>query len=142
MKKLLAMISFLLIAQFGFAQNMIRGTVYDSQLEPLAGVSVLVEGTTVGTITDADGNYPSPNNPTVYLDTEEIILDLLYRGNGDALKWLLINKQAYYKAAGTWYSETITDDYTEIYKINFDYKELYEENQKYNDTDIMQSRLN
>ena len=57
MKKLLAMISFLLIAQFGFAQNMIRGTVYDSQSEPLAGVSVLVEGTTVGTITDADGNY-------------------------------------------------------------------------------------
>ena len=31
------------------------------------------------------------------------------------------------------YSETITDDYTEIYKINLDYKELYEENQKYND---------
>ena len=57
MKKLLAMISFLLIAQFGFAQNMVRGTVYDSQSEPLAGASVLVEGTTVGTITDADGNY-------------------------------------------------------------------------------------
>ena len=31
------------------------------------------------------------------------------------------------------YSETITDDYTEIYKINLDYKELYEQNQKYND---------
>ena len=31
------------------------------------------------------------------------------------------------------YSETITDDYTEIYKINLDYKEWYEQNQKYND---------
>ena len=60
-------------------------------------------------ITDSYGDYPSPNNPTVYLDSEEIILDLLYRGNGDALKWLLINKQAYYKISGTWYFQTITN---------------------------------
>jgi hypothetical protein len=60
-------------------------------------------------ITDADGNYPSPNNPTVYLDTEDHILDILYRGNGDALKWLLKNKQAYYKVGNTWYSQTITN---------------------------------
>ena len=41
----------------GFAQNMIKGTVYDSQSEPLAGVSVMIQGTKTGTITDADGNY-------------------------------------------------------------------------------------
>ena len=31
------------------------------------------------------------------------------------------------------YAETVTDDYTEIYKINFDNNKLDEENQKYND---------
>lgn len=57
MKKLLSIICFLLAAHLGFAQNMIKGTVYDSQSEPLAGVSVMIQGTKTGTITDADGNY-------------------------------------------------------------------------------------
>ena len=65
-------------------------------------------------ITDADGNYPSPNNSTVYLDTEDNILDLLYRGNGDALKWLLKNKQAYYNYSGSWYSQTISEDLVKL----------------------------
>lgn len=35
----------------------IHGRVVDNQGYPLPGVNVVVEGTTVGTITDADGNY-------------------------------------------------------------------------------------
>ena len=38
-------------------QRTIKGTVSDEYGEPLIGVSVLVQGTTTGTITDIDGNY-------------------------------------------------------------------------------------
>lgn len=38
-------------------ENTIKGTVLDAQGEPLIGVSILVEGSTVGTITDFDGNF-------------------------------------------------------------------------------------
>ena len=65
-------------------------------------------------ITDSNGNYPSPNNLTVYIDTEDHILDILYRGNGDALKWLLKNKQAYYNYNGSWYSQTISGDLVKL----------------------------
>ena len=39
-----------------FAQNIVTGTVEDAD-GPLIGASVLVKGTTVGTITDFDGNF-------------------------------------------------------------------------------------
>lgn len=39
-----------------FAQE-VRGVVTDSNGEPLPGVSVVVEGTTLGTQTDLDGAY-------------------------------------------------------------------------------------
>ena len=35
----------------------VTGKIIDDTGEPLIGVSVLVKGTTVGTITDFDGNY-------------------------------------------------------------------------------------
>jgi TonB-linked SusC/RagA family outer membrane protein len=35
----------------------VRGVVYDDQGEPLPGASVMVKGTTQGTVTDLDGNY-------------------------------------------------------------------------------------
>ncbi len=38
-------------------QGTIRGTVVDEFGEPVIGANVLVEGTTVGTITDIDGNF-------------------------------------------------------------------------------------
>lgn len=38
-------------------KRMIKGTVTDENGDPLIGVSVLVKGSTVGTITDIDGNY-------------------------------------------------------------------------------------
>ena len=64
-------------------------------------------------ITDGDGNYPSPNVPTVYLDDAQALMDILYRGNGDALKFLLSTREAYYQYSvpflGThWYSQNIS----------------------------------
>ena len=47
-----------LFAQVSFAQNItISGTVSDSQGQPLPGASVFIKGTTVGTMTDFDGNF-------------------------------------------------------------------------------------
>ncbi|MEY3053049.1 MAG: hypothetical protein RLY31_2834 [Bacteroidota bacterium] len=40
-----------------FAQMVIKGTVTDEGSVPLIGVNIIVRGTTVGTITDVDGNY-------------------------------------------------------------------------------------
>lgn len=36
---------------------MVTGTIKDKSGEPLIGVSVAVKGTTIGTITDIDGNF-------------------------------------------------------------------------------------
>lgn len=58
-------------------------------------------------ITDDEGNYPSPLKPTVYLDDMVQLQDLLYKGNGNALKHLLATKEAYYLYLGTWYSQNI-----------------------------------
>ncbi|MDY5639053.1 MAG: carboxypeptidase-like regulatory domain-containing protein, partial [Parabacteroides sp.] len=38
-------------------QKLLKGTVVDSNGEPLIGVNVSVKGTTIGIITDMDGNY-------------------------------------------------------------------------------------
>ena len=38
-------------------KNAITGTVLDPDNIPIAGVSVYVKGTTIGTYTDADGKY-------------------------------------------------------------------------------------
>ena len=49
---------FFLFAGIGYAQTAISGTVIDEFGEPLIGASVFVEGnSSVGTITDLDGNY-------------------------------------------------------------------------------------
>ncbi len=40
-----------------FGQMVIKGTVTDDGSVPLIGVNIIVRGTTVGTITDIDGNY-------------------------------------------------------------------------------------
>jgi TonB-linked SusC/RagA family outer membrane protein len=53
-----------------FSQVKIKGTVTDSEKEFLPGVSVLIKGTTTGTITDINGNYsieiPSKNSILVF----------------------------------------------------------------------------
>ena len=57
--KLFWMVSFLLLTIAGYAQQKtISGKVTDgSNGEPLPGVTVVVVGTTVGTITNFDGDY-------------------------------------------------------------------------------------
>ena len=59
MKRLLLFLAaFAAIASTAFAQVFtIRGSVKDDSGEPLAGVSVLVKGTQIGTVTDVDGTY-------------------------------------------------------------------------------------
>jgi TonB-linked SusC/RagA family outer membrane protein len=48
-----------------FAQGLtVRGSVTDINGEPLTGVSVRVEGTTTGTVTDLDGNFILENVPS------------------------------------------------------------------------------
>lgn len=44
--------------------NSVHGKVFDSNGQPLPGANVVVEGTTIGTVTDLDGNYSItiPNN--------------------------------------------------------------------------------
>lgn len=47
----------LLMSVVAFAQNQITGHVADATGEPIIGANVTVKGTTVGTITDIDGNF-------------------------------------------------------------------------------------
>ena len=54
----------LLLTSFSWAQVLVTGTVLSEEdSSPLPGVNILVKGTTIGTITDADGQY-SINVPT------------------------------------------------------------------------------
>ncbi len=58
MKRLSLVIAFVCFA-FGLAiaQETITGTVTDGSGEPLIGASILIQGTTSGTVTDIDGNF-------------------------------------------------------------------------------------
>lgn len=47
----------LLISFFGYAQTQISGVVTDQSNNPLPGVNILVKNTTIGAMTDFDGNY-------------------------------------------------------------------------------------
>lgn len=59
-------VGFLMISTLAFSQTNIEvtGTVSDSGGELLPGVTVVVQGTTNGTITDIDGNYALKNVPS------------------------------------------------------------------------------
>src|SRR5690554_2318083 len=49
---------------YKLTSNSVRGKVFDNNGQPLPGANVVVEGTTIGTVTDLDGNYSItiPNN--------------------------------------------------------------------------------
>ncbi len=58
MKKLSLVLALVCFAiGFAAAQRAITGTVVDDQGQPLIGASVLVKGTTTGTVTDVEGNF-------------------------------------------------------------------------------------
>ena len=54
---LLLCVTFLGLTTSAYAQSSISGKVVDESNEPLIGVTVSIQGTTVGTITDIDGKY-------------------------------------------------------------------------------------
>lgn len=76
-----------LFSFLSLAQNTISGTVTDEAGEPVIGASVVIDGTTEGTVTDIDGNfslktkteYPL-NIKVAYLGFEERIINV--SGNG------------------------------------------------------------
>ena len=55
--KLLLCLTLVLLSSGVFAQKTVTGTVTDEQGMPLPGVTVILSGTSTGTITDIDGNY-------------------------------------------------------------------------------------
>src|SRR6218665_4057734 len=64
MHKLILTILCVLFFQFAFAQKEIRGKITDAADNTgLPGVNVLIKGTSVGTSTDAAGNFPIPPPP-------------------------------------------------------------------------------
>lgn len=46
-----------------WTQQTVSGTVIDAQNVPVPGVSVVIKGTAIGTITDVDGNFSIQANP-------------------------------------------------------------------------------
>ena len=70
MKKLTVTLFCLTLAMVSFADINVKGTVIDADTsEPMIGVSILVKGTTTGTITDFDGNFEMvvPDKATLQL---------------------------------------------------------------------------
>ena len=60
-----------------YAQKTVTGTVKDATGEPMIGVSILVDGTTIGGVTDFDGNFTIQNVP------ENGVLKISYVGFKD-----------------------------------------------------------
>lgn len=65
---LLTLVIIFVLTSFGFAQKgTIRGTVFDNSTgEALIGVTVLIQGTTTGAVTDFDGNFEIKADAGVY----------------------------------------------------------------------------
>ena len=55
-KNILVLLIIILFANFGFSQQ-VSGVITDENSEPLLGVTVILKGTSVGSITDFDGKY-------------------------------------------------------------------------------------
>ncbi|TDQ33121.1 TonB-dependent receptor [Zeaxanthinibacter enoshimensis] len=57
LKRLLLMVPLLLLSLGAYAQTEVRGTVTDSNGDPIPGANVVIVGKAVGTVTDFDGNF-------------------------------------------------------------------------------------
>ena len=68
MKNFFSFLMFVSLFFSSFAQkSFIRGTVIEEETEEtLIGVSVIIQGTTIGTITDLDGQFSIAVNPGIY----------------------------------------------------------------------------
>ena len=76
-RKVALAICFLGITTFAFAQSQVQGTVKDANGQPVIGATVIVDGTTTGTTTDADGRF-------VLTVGEQATLTVSYLGYKDA----------------------------------------------------------
>jgi TonB-dependent starch-binding outer membrane protein SusC len=87
---------FFLITASLSAQNSVSGKIVDSQNEPLVGASIIVKGTSNGTLTDTEGSFTLGNVPKgstlvvsfVGYSSQEIISD------GSALNVTLVEGSA------------------------------------------------
>ena len=58
MKKLILLFAAILVSGYSYAQNVVTGTVIDSELgSPLPGATVLVKGASNGVSTDFNGTF-------------------------------------------------------------------------------------
>ena len=62
------------IGQIAFSQNVISGTVTDSNGQPLPGATVLIQNTTRGTNTDFDGLFTLEASEGEVLEISFIVL--------------------------------------------------------------------
>lgn len=62
-KKSLLLLAGLFLTVSGYAQNSVSGRVTDENGESLIGASVMIAGTSSGTVTDIEGNYTVANVP-------------------------------------------------------------------------------
>ncbi|TDS12702.1 outer membrane receptor protein involved in Fe transport [Maribacter caenipelagi] len=51
------LLALMIIGTFGYSQTNINGNVVDQNNEPIPGANIVIVGTTVGTVTDFDGNF-------------------------------------------------------------------------------------
>lgn len=82
MKKLFTALFFFLAIGFTMAQNSLTGTIVDGESgDPLIGASVLVKGTSTGTITDFDGKFTLK-----VADKGDYVLIFSYTGYSDVMQ--------------------------------------------------------
>ncbi len=62
-RQLMILALMVLCSTGALAQNKVSGTVVDANGEAVIGASVVVKGTSTGTVTDLDGNFTIPNVP-------------------------------------------------------------------------------
>lgn len=76
--KFLLLLLFSFVGSFStFAQNQINGLITDTAGEPLIGASILIKGTSTGTITDYDGKYE------LRIEADQKVLIISYTGYED-----------------------------------------------------------
>jgi TonB-dependent starch-binding outer membrane protein SusC len=67
--KSICVVLLVLVSQSSFAQRIISGVIKDNEGETLPGVTIIVKGTTIGTVTNLDGKYtleiPTENKPVL-----------------------------------------------------------------------------
>lgn len=99
------MFIFLLLCPIvGYGAQRVKGTILDDQKEPIIGANIVVKGSSIGTISDIDGNFElSVNNPDAILNisyigyiTQDIplkkrtILNVLLQENAQAIDEVVV----------------------------------------------------